>query len=157
MNLSFLTKFTTKFQSNTPFAKSWNALWKSYPVNTDVEPMLIYCWTTVCHAGPTINQPWLNVCVYWDVFGHMNEPSTRSVSDVTTSFIMPFVVCTAWSAPPATVAWHYHTPPSRNYCFYKLNPFMFCHRQSCRHAKWYISCIILYFLFIFWAQTTPWK
>ena len=27
----------------------------------DVEPMLLYCWATVCDAGPTLSQHWLNV------------------------------------------------------------------------------------------------
>ena len=29
--------------------------------------MLIYCWATVCDAGPTINQHWVKVlCFFWD-------------------------------------------------------------------------------------------
>ena len=24
----------------------------------DVEPMMVYCWTSVCDAGPTLNHYW---------------------------------------------------------------------------------------------------
>ena len=27
----------------------------------DVDPMLVQCWSTVCDAGPTLNQHWFNV------------------------------------------------------------------------------------------------
>ena len=32
--------------------------------NGPIEPMLVSCWSTVCDAGPTLNQHWFNVC--WD-------------------------------------------------------------------------------------------
>ena len=30
----------------------------------DVEPVLVYCWPTVCDAAPTLNQNWLTVSYF---------------------------------------------------------------------------------------------
>ena len=38
------------------------------PANRNFEPMLVWCWATVCDAGPTWNQHWLNMsCLLGEV------------------------------------------------------------------------------------------
>ena len=39
------------------------------PGNTSNDPVLVWCWASVCEAGPTPNQHWLNVSCsqgWWD-------------------------------------------------------------------------------------------
>ena len=31
----------------------------------DVEPMLVWCWASVCDAGPPLHQHWFKSCVCW--------------------------------------------------------------------------------------------
>ena len=35
----------------------------------DVDPMLVYCWSTVYDAGPTLSQHWVDVLCF---LGHYN-------------------------------------------------------------------------------------
>ena len=65
-----LCAFTTFFLKNLtlasvrPASYLWS-IWQSElsQQTLDIEPMLDYCCPTVCDAGPTIIQHWLNVCV----------------------------------------------------------------------------------------------
>ena len=34
------------------------------PADTSVDPVLVYCWTSVCDGGPTINQYWMNASYF---------------------------------------------------------------------------------------------
>ena len=49
----------------------------------DIHPRLVHCWASVYDAGPTFNQPWMNISCLLGVRRSVCQPNKLSSSDHT--------------------------------------------------------------------------
>ena len=91
----------------------------------DIQPRLVQCWPSVYDAGPTLNQPWLNVsCFVDDAWVSLSGPGPALLSARTTwdSALYPFCTTRSTSqltshADPMLVWWEKTEHRIKDSCF----------------------------------------